>query len=389
MANSPRDGRSGSGPLDTDQAERLAELFQPSWEVGSGPASPKSRAEMDKFGTTTAPEVPVPAHKKTLVGLPVPTPVMPASKGGSVNPPPVSPVAQAAAAAAAAKAASKKTLMGVAPPAVARSTSRSSQPPSVKVPSHAPPPPPPPPDQAETQSWAKGALPTTPRVEPAAKSSPRSSRPSGVAKAYVPKEDPHTPAVVVDEAALRDGEAAAAAEDARRRARAEAARHAKTMRARPGELGFERETPKKSRKLLWVLGAAAVGALGIGGFLALKNSGDAPIGAESAEPPNADTTPAEPIPTVASPESLPVESPAPPQPPEPAAPEPVAAPEPPPAREPARAEARPSKPQPAPRQNAAPARRASDAAPSKPAQSEPKKTAEPQKKNVIVRDAPF
>jgi hypothetical protein len=394
MANSPRDGRSGSGPLDTDQAERLAELFQPSWEVGSDPASPKSRAEMEKFGTTTAPEVPVPVHKKTLVGLPVPTPVMPASKAGSVNPPPVSPVAQAAAAAAAAKAASKKTLMGVAPPAVGRSTSRSSQPPSVKVPSHAPPPPPPPPppDLAETQSWAKGSLPTTPRVEPAAKSSPRSSRPSGVAKAYVPKEDPHTPAVVVDEAALRDGEAAAAAEDARRRARAEAARHAKTMRARPGELGFEHETPKKSRKLLWVLGAAAVGALGIGGFLALKSSSDAPIGAESAESGKSDTTPAEPIPTVASPESLPVESPAPPQPPEPAAvaaPEPVAAPESPPARGPARAEVRPSKPQPASRQNAAPAKRASDAAPSRPAQSEPKKTAEPQKKNVIVRDAPF
>src|ERR1044071_3297577 len=33
-----------------------------------------------------------------------------------------------------------------------------------------PPPPPPPPDLAETQSWSKGALPTTPRVEPAAKS---------------------------------------------------------------------------------------------------------------------------------------------------------------------------------------------------------------------------
>jgi hypothetical protein len=195
--------------------------------------------------------------------------------------------------------------------------------------------------------------------------------------------------VVVDEAALRDGEAAAAAEDARRRARAEAARHAKTMRARPGELGFERETPKKSRKLLWVLGAAAVGALGVGGLLALRSSGDAPIGAESAESPKADTTPAGPIPTVASPESLPVEPPAPPEPAVAAAPEPVAAPEPPPAREPARAEARPSKPQPVPRQNAASAKRASDAAPSKPAQSEPKKTAEPQKKNVIVRDAPF
>src|SRR5690606_39261701 len=78
MANSPRDGRSGSGPLDTDQAERLAELFQPSWEVGSGPkpAPPRGRAEMEKYGTTTAPEVPA-AHKKTLVGLPVPTPILP------------------------------------------------------------------------------------------------------------------------------------------------------------------------------------------------------------------------------------------------------------------------------------------------------------------------
>jgi hypothetical protein len=195
--------------------------------------------------------------------------------------------------------------------------------------------------------------------------------------------------VVVDEAALRDGEAAAAAEDARRRARAEASRHAKTMRARPGELGFERETPKKSRKLLGVLGAAAVRAVGIGGFLTLKSSDGAAIGAESAESPNSDPKPAEPIPTVASPESLPVESPAPPEPAVVAAPEPLPAPEPPPAREPTRAEVRPAKPQPAPRQNAAPAKRTSEAAPSRPAQSEPKKTAEPQKKNVIVRDAPF
>ena len=377
MANSPRDGRSGSGPLDTDQAERLAELFQPSWEVGSGPnaASPKGRAEMEKFGTTTAPEVPVPAHKKTLVGLPVPTPVMPASK---VSSPPAQPAAAAAAAEAAARAASKKTLMGVAPPAVGRSTSRSSQPPPVKVPSHAPPPPPPPAHSAPPSS--------------AAKSSPRSSRPSGVAKAYVPKEDPHTPAVVVDEAALRDGEAAAAAEDARRRARMEAARHAKTMRARPGELGFEREPPKKSRKLLWLLGAAAIGVLGIGGFLGLKGSGGSSAAGEESAPVEAEpkaTPPAEPIPTVASPEALPVESPSAPG-AEPIAvvPAPAAAPLSPPAREPVRAEGRASKPQPAPRQGAA-SKRPSDAAPSRPAQSEPKKTAEPQKKNVIVRDAPF
>jgi hypothetical protein len=387
MANSPRDGRSGSGPLDTDQAERLAELFQPSWEVGSNAASPKGRGEMDKFGTTTAPEVPVPAHKKTLVGLPVPTPVMPASKmpGAKPSAPPVQPAAAAAAAEAAARAASKRTLMGVAPPSVGRSTSRSSQPPPVKVPSHAPPPPPPP-EPAELKSRAKGTLPAPPISEPAAKSSPRSSRPSGVAKAYVPKEDPHTPAVVVDEAALRDGEAAAAAEEARRRARLEAARHAKTMRARPGELSFEHEEPKKSRKLLWVLGFAAAGALGVAGFLGLRSSdGSATISEEPAEPAKA-AAESPPIPTVASPEALPVESP-PTEPERPAPPKP-AEPVVTPAREPPRVEARPTKPQPASRQTAAP-RRASDAAPSRPAQSEPKKTAEPQKKNVIVRDAPF
>ncbi len=388
MANSPRDGRSGSGPLDTDQAERLAELFQPSWEVGSksSGASPKGRAEMDKFGSTTAPEVPVPAHKKTLVGLPVPTPVMPASKmpGARPSAPPVQPAAAAAAAEAAARAASKRTLMGVAPPSVGRSTSRSSQPPPVKVPSHAPPPPPPA-DAVELKSRGKGTLPAPPLSEPAAKSSPRSSRPSGVAKAYVPKEDPHTPAVVVDEAALRDGEAAAAAEEARRRARVEAARHAKTMRARPGELGFEHEVPKKSRKLLWVLGFAAAGALGVVGFLGLRSSdGSATIGEEPVEPPKAEAESA-PIPTVASPEALPVESPD--QPEQVASPEP-AAPVVVPAREPVRAEPRPAKPQPASRQTAAP-KRASDPSPSRPAQSEPKKTAEPQKKNVIVRDAPF
>jgi len=383
MANSPRDGRSGSGPLDTDQAERLAELFQPSWEVGSGPsaAARPARSEMEKFGTTTAPEVPVPTHKKTLVGLPVPTPVMPAAKAASVPAP--SATAMAAAAEAAARAASKKTLMGVAPPAVGRSTSRSSQPPPVKVPSHAPPPPPPP-DLAETKPWSKGATSTPPRTEPAAKSSPRSSRPSGVAKAYVPKEDPHTPAVVVNPDALRDGEAAAAAEEARRRARAEAARHAKTMRARPGELGFEREL-KKSRKG-WVIAAGLVGALGVGGFFALRSADDpGPIAEDAAlgaKPETATAPPPPQIPVVPSPEALPVESP----------PEPTVAPEPvaaealraSPAREPARAEARAAKPQPAARQNATPKR-----AEAKPAQPEPKKTAEPQKKNVIVRDAPF
>ena len=64
-------------------------------------------------------------------------------------------------------------------------------------------------------TWRERCVPFRRTAGRGGASGPRSSRPSGVAKIYVPKEGADTPAVVVDEAALRDGEAAAAAEEAR------------------------------------------------------------------------------------------------------------------------------------------------------------------------------
>ena len=193
------------------------------------------------------------------------------------------------------------------------------------------------------------------------------------------------PAVVVDQAALRDGEAAAAAEEARRRARAQASRSAKTMRARPGELGLPTDTKKRTG--LWI-GATLVVMLGIAGgaifLLKAPAEPEAPPVSREATTVAPPSAPEPSIPVVPSPEALPVETAAAAVSAEPPA-------EAPPVKEPveaapvAKAPAKPNKPQPANRNNSAP-KRASESRPS--TSAEPKKT-ETQKKNVIVRDTSF
>jgi hypothetical protein len=393
MANSRSDAPSGGGPFDPEQAERLAELFQASWEAlpsagssGGAPAAPAAPAGGPSAGTSdpsfdrrdaiTAPEVPAANHKRTLLGIPTPVAALPVAASSPFGPPasPFGPTVPTPEAASDPRAANKKTLLGVAPPTPVRGPS-ASQPPTVKVPSQAPPPPPPPPPIPVDQ------LPEP--VPPATKSSPRSSRPSGVAKIYVPKEGADTPAVVVDEAALRDGEAAAAAEEARRRARSNETRSAKTMRARTSE--FDLPLGTKKRTGLWI-GVTLVGLLGVaGGALLLLGSGPEsevrPANSElsNATPPKAveAQVPVVPPPDVAQPESATARE----RPPAAAAkkqaerPAPVAPPQ-----------AKASRSQPANRSNAS-QKRASESPRSSPA-AESKK-AEPQKKNVIVRDAPF
>jgi hypothetical protein len=398
MANSPSDSPPGGGSFDPEEAERLAELFQASWEAlpnpgGTGapaavagspltaeaePSGPRSGAEKNagRRGAITVPEVPAANPKRTLLGIPAPIATVPVAAAALPSPLPND--------ADAARAANKRTLLGVAPPAPVRGPSQS-QPPPVKVPSHAPPPPPPPPplaDQAEMAAWDSAAAPsnTTPAIPPAAKSSPRSSRPSGVAKAYVPKEDAHIPAIVVDEAALRDGEAAAAAEEARRQARAQASRSARTMRARPGELDVP-FAPKR-RTGLWV-GSGLLLLAAIGGAALYGLQPDAPARTVTPEVATAAPPAAEaPIPVVPSPEALPVESAAPAEPPE-ATPEVSPAD---PGRPAARVQAK-ANAKPANRTNS-PAKRSSDS-PRPATAAESAKKAESSKKNVIVRDTPF
>jgi hypothetical protein len=187
--------------------------------------------------------------------------------------------------------------------------------------------------------------------------------------------------VVVDEAALRDGQAAAAAEEARRRARSNASRSAPTMRGRQSD--FELPIGTKKRTGLWV-GATVVVLLGVvGGALFLLE----PRPESEVEPASSELSTATPKatvnpPAVPSPEATQTKAAAPtPKGPSRAAempaepPTPVAPP-------PAKA----SRAQPANRSNPS-QKRASETPRSTPA-AEPKK-AEPQKKNVIVRDAPF
>jgi hypothetical protein len=189
---------------------------------------------------------------------------------------------------------------------------------------------------------------------------------------------------VVDEAALRDGQAAAAAEEARRRARSNTSRSAPTMRARPSE--FDLPIGTKKRTGLWI-GATIVGLLGVaGGALFLLESGPE----SELEPVNSELSTATPpkaidpqIPVVPSPDLKQADSAAaaPSRPPSTATkpqtkpPAPVAPPQ-----------AKVSRAQPANRSNPS-QKRTSEAPRSTPA-AESKK-AEPQKKNVIVRDAPF
>jgi hypothetical protein len=244
----------------------------------------------------------------------------------------------------------------------------------------------------EAAARAEPAPQRTPEPPPApAKSSPRSSRPSGVAKAYVPKEDPHTPAIVVDARAVREGEEAAAAEEARRRIQLESTRSAQTMRARPGELDLDVPVKKRSSGLLVLSILAVAGGVALYLFWP-KVTPPAEPAAETA--PAKATTPDPQIPIVPSPEALPAESAqataeAPAAAPTPT-PEPVAEPLPAgsePEREPALAATpRPQAKQPAQRHNAPP-KKTADASPRTPA--EPQKKAEGGKKNVIVRDAPF
>lgn len=403
MPNSPSDAPSGGGPLDPEQAERLAELFKASWEVlptpetsTASPAAPGhttaparpgavDTGSAGRRGAITSPEVPLANPKKTLLGIPPPPAVAkvePASSPASA-PVPSDP-----------RAANKRTLMGVAPPAAVPRGPSPSTPPPVKVPSHAPPPPPPPPlDAGAGASSARGLGPPSQTPQPhsqAAKSSPRSSRPSGVAKVYVPKEnEAQMPAVVVDAAALRDGEAAAAAEEARRRARAEANRSAQTMRARAGDLDLP--PLRQSRTGLWV-GAALLclaGAVG-GGFLLLRteegNEAAAPARAETSA--SVEATTESPTPVVPSPEALPLEPAAPTEAATPAAPSPAPLVR--PTADERGAPSRSNKAQPATRQNTASKRPPEGSTPARsPAGAEPQKRSEPAKKSVIVRDAPF
>jgi hypothetical protein len=397
MANSRSDAPSGGGPFDPEQAERLAELFQASWEAlpstgssGGAPAVPPppppppppqglapgaNEPSFDRRGAITVPEVPAANHKRTLLGIPTPVATVPVAATSPFGPPasPFGPTVPTPEAVSDPRAANKKTLLGVAPPTPVRGPSPS-QPPAVKVPSHAPPPPPPPPPPLTADR--------SPEPVPAAtKSSPRSSRPSGVAKIYVPKEGADTPAVVVDEAALRDGQAAAAAEEARRRARSNTSRSAPTMRARPSEFDLPIGTKKRTGFWIGAIVVMLLGAVGAALFLLQPRPGSEvePASNElsTATPPAA----ADPqIPAVPAPEATQTKSAATPTGPPAAAetrtepPAPVAP------------QAKVSRAQPANRNNPS-QKRAAEAPRSTPA-AESKK-AEPAKKNVIVRDAPF
>ena len=276
MANSPSDSPSGGGKFDPEQAEKLAELFQASWEAlpaAEGPAAPAAGAPApaskpeaivpDRRGAITVPEAPLATAKRTLLGLPVPVAVVPE--------PSRDPQAKAPTENPAGGTVSKKTLLGVAPPIAVRPSAPQQSAPSFE----APPPPPPIGDEA---------------VSPATKSSPQASRPSGVAKVYVPKEGPRTPAVVVDEAALRDGAAAAAAEEARRRSTTKTSRAMPTVRARPGEVELPSGMKRRSGLgiALVVLGVLGVGFAAI--YFAVATS--EPSGDARAEEPKQRAVPA-------------------------------------------------------------------------------------------------
>ncbi|MFO7181661.1 MAG: hypothetical protein DIU78_023365 [Pseudomonadota bacterium] len=272
MAKSPNDAASGDGSLDPEEAERLAALFRPSWEApppveaaagsaasvnGSAhpstekPSSPaqRPREAANPFGVPNGVQV---NPKKTLIGLPPPAGLTPA-------PGPAGPVGAGA---------ERRSS-----PTAARSE-RTTQPPVHQRParqalSEAPPAPPSDPRAANPPA----ARASSPRSEPS--SSPKVVKPTGVAKAYVPKEAPDTPAVVVDEAMLRAGEAAAAEEEAARRARLNARRHAATV---PGSRALEEAIraalPHRRRRRARLIAVAALAAVGVvGGVVALGFSG--------------------------------------------------------------------------------------------------------------------
>src|SRR5688500_2768580 len=106
MANSRSDAPSGGGPFDPEQAERLAELFQASWEAlpsaGGSEAAPAAAPpapppppppppplapqgptpggrdpSVDRRSAITVPETPAVNHKRTLLGIPTPVATVP------------------------------------------------------------------------------------------------------------------------------------------------------------------------------------------------------------------------------------------------------------------------------------------------------------------------
>lgn len=277
MAKSPNEAASGGGSLDPEEAERLAALFRPSWEAPppepAGPTAPvngsarpgserPSKAASSAPGATSSSVANGAAAtpKKTLMGVPAPAALAPepaASQSGTRSPSP--PVER-----------SDRTTQ---PPVHQR--------PSRQALSEAPP--------AASKSRPRTSTPSPPRAAVSARpepgSSPSAAKPTGVAKAYVPKEAPDTPAVVVDQEMLRAGEAAAAEEEAARRARLKARRHAATV---PGSRALEEAIraalPNRRRRRARFAAAALVAA-------GLAGAAVAGLGALESKPSPNDATP--------------------------------------------------------------------------------------------------
>ena len=265
MANGSKDGPPSIGSLTPEEAERLAELLRPSWDPGvdlplgagkpqSAPLAPRlptpagvglsatPKAPRPSAGPESAPASSGRSNKQTLTGLQpaVERPTEPQRPEGVAVPanPEPAPTATRALRPAPRKSGTEPGSRAGEGKPIDLSSSAAAPEPRVGAPTHERESVPEPLEEAPDSGWdhqessmsdaqatpvevrfsgsdlpmrAFGALPAEP------------SRPTGVARSYVPKEGADTPAVVVDAAALSAGESAA-------RAEAAAARRARTPR---------------------------------------------------------------------------------------------------------------------------------------------------------------
>ncbi len=128
------------------------------------------------------------------------------------------------------------------------------------------------------------------------------SRPSGVAKVYVPKHDANMPPVVVDEEALKAGQAAAQAEQARRKRNRRSANaitipgNVRVVPRGPGltptiePIDAELEAAFRPSRAPWIIGLMLVAGVAVGTVLFVRTTGEPP------KPPAAVLKPAAPAP---------------------------------------------------------------------------------------------
>lgn len=270
MANGQDERGLGSlAPPSSEEADRLAEQFRPSWEVEEPVEAHAVEAQaVEPAPVEPAPVEPAPAPppvtgsapspqllKQTLVGIQTPNVSSPPALG-------------------------KRTLVGIGINDIIDLVPRDARPQS---PNAAEPPLPPgsdapskktssrPPTPVPSEVFDGSAEPSRPvnaRVEPQSKpfnGTLVATAPSGVAKSYRPKEGPDVPAVVVAPAALAASDAAA-----RSRSRSSRLRETQTIPMRTVSGASVRQlslTPRRKAKPLWL---AVVLGLSVGVVAALS-----------------------------------------------------------------------------------------------------------------------